>query len=195
MEQAVFLDRDGVIVEFVHLLHKPEQLRLVGGAAEAIRLFNNNLLKVIVISNQPVIARGMITKSQLKEIDKRLMKMLREEHAAIDKSYYCPHHPDANLAEYKKICSCRKPAPGLILKAANEFNIDLGNSWMVGDSPSDIAAGKSAGCRTIMVAGFKNSELIVGMESIKAANPDYKCKSLLEAAKIILRQGLSRQSY
>jgi len=189
MYRAVFLDRDGVIVEFVELLHKPEQLKLKKGSAEAIRLFNNSNLKTIIISNQPVIARGMITEKELAEIDEKLKKMLRREYAVVDKSYYCPHHPDANIKEYRKLCSCRKPAPGLILRAAKDLNINLKQSWMIGDSLSDIVAGKRAGCKTVLIDSLLNKELIIGMENINIdqIRPDYRCKNLLEAAKLILK--------
>lgn len=148
---AVFLDRDGVINKEVKFLHRAEQLELIRGAAEAIRLINQKGYLAIVITNQPVIARNMCTLEELDTIHATLETLLGKEHAYLDAIYYCPHHPDSGYPEerkeYKVVCNCRKPKPGMILQAAKDWNIDLSQSYLVGDSETDIQAGQNAGIR------------------------------------------------
>lgn len=150
---AVFLDRDGVINKEVKFLHRPEQLELIPGAAEAIRLINQKGYLAIVITNQPVIARNMCNIKELNYIHAYLETMLGKEHAYLDAIYYCPHHPDRGYPEerkeYKIICNCRKPKPGMILQAINDWNIDLSKSYLIGDSDTDIQAGKNAGVKNL----------------------------------------------
>jgi D,D-heptose 1,7-bisphosphate phosphatase len=146
--KAVFLDRDGVINEDVDLLSEPSQLRLIPGAAEAIQRINQSGYLAIIITNQPVIARNLCTIEELNNIHDTLETMLGYEHAWVDAIYYCPHHPDGGYPEerkeYKIVCECRKPKPGMILQAAIDWNIDLSQSYMVGDRHSDIEAGENA---------------------------------------------------
>jgi D,D-heptose 1,7-bisphosphate phosphatase len=146
--KAVFLDRDGVINEDVDLLCDPAQLKLLPGAAEAIRCINQNGYLAIVVTNQPVIARNLCDFKDLDYIHDTLETMLGREHAWVDAIYYCPHHPDSGYPEerkeYKIVCDCRKPKPGMLLKAAAEWNIDLSQSYLVGDRTSDIQAGENA---------------------------------------------------
>ena len=148
---AVFLDRDGVINKEVKFLYKVEQLELIPGVAEAIRLINQKGYLVIVVTNQPVIARNMCSIKDLEAIHAALETLLGNEHAYLDAIYYCPHHPDSGYPEerkeYKIVCTCRKPKPGMILQAAKDWNIDLSQSYMIGDSETDIQAGKNAGMR------------------------------------------------
>lgn len=148
---AVFLDRDGVINKEVKFLHRVEQLELIRGAAEAIRLINQKGYLAIVVTNQPVIARNMCTLEELDTIHATLETLLGKEHAYLDAIYYCPHHPDSGYPEerkeYKVVCNCRKPKPGMILQAAKDWNIDLSQSYLVGDSETDIQAGQNAGIR------------------------------------------------
>lgn len=177
---AVFLDRDGVINREVDNLSKIEQLRLLPKSAEAVKIFNNLGILVIIITNQPVIARGWITSKELEEIHRVLLKRLSEKGAKIDAIYYCPHHPNANLKKYRQNCSCRKPKIGLIEKAAKDFPINLKKSIFIGDSTRDILTGKNAGLDTILVkTGFKGED---GIFDIK---PDFEAKNLLEAVKIV----------
>lgn len=147
---AVFLDRDGVVNYEINLLHRSEDLRLIPGAAEAIRIINRAGYLAIIVTNQPVIARNLCSVSDLDNIHAKLESLLGKEGAYLDKIYYCPHHPDKGYPEerpeYKIVCDCRKPKPGLLLKAAKDFNIDLENSVMIGDRLSDIQAGEAAGC-------------------------------------------------
>jgi len=148
---AIFLDRDGTINEEVNLLNKPEQLKLIKGAAEAIRLINKSDYLAIIVTNQPVIARNLCSIDELEYIHASLETMLGKEGAYVNAIYYCPHHPDKGYPEerpeYKIVCDCRKPKPGMLLQAAKDWNIDLSKSYMIGDSDRDLKVGKNAGCK------------------------------------------------
>ncbi|MBD3182914.1 HAD-IIIA family hydrolase, partial [Candidatus Poribacteria bacterium] len=163
MRKAAFLDRDGVINMLVPLPNDPRnsprnagELRLYPEAAKAIEKIDKDQWLVIVVSNQPNIAKGKSTFRDLEEMTEKMIKTVEQQNAKIDDVYYCLHHPDPEqviVKELLKKCKCRKPEPGLLLKAAKDWNIDLKLSWMVGDSKSDIQAGKAAGCQTILVKG------------------------------------------
>lgn len=158
MPEAVFLDRDGVINEESDYLHDPKDLRLLPGAAEAIKRLNEGGIPVIVMSNQSGVARGLYPESHVGVLHEALAQDLKKEGAHIDRFYYCPHHPTAGRGKYKIICDCRKPMPGLPHQAAKDMSLNLKNCVMVGDKASDLAAGFAAGCRTILVLtgyGFK----------------------------------------
>jgi len=146
---AIFMDRDGVVVKEVNLLHKIEDIELIEGVDEAISLINDKGYLAIIVTNQPVIARGLCSIEELNFIHKKLETMLGAKHAYVDSIYYCPHHPDSGFPEenkkYKIVCDCRKPSPGMLLKAAAEWNIDIASSYMIGDRMSDIEAGERAG--------------------------------------------------
>lgn len=148
---ALFLDRDGVIVEEVHYLSDPAQLSLIPGSAEAISHLNRNGIPVIIVTNQSGIARGYYPPSRVDEIHGRLSSLLAVHGAHIDRYYYCPHHPTEGFGPYLGSCECRKPRPGMLLKAAAELGLDLSRSYMVGDKLSDLEAGVNAGCRAILV--------------------------------------------
>lgn len=154
-QRAVFLDRDGTINVYKGLITQENGIELLPGAAKAIKSFNSMGYLSIIITNQPVIARGDCSLQKLKKIHDRLESLLGREGAYIDGIYFCPHHPEAGFegecSEYKTVCDCRKPKPGLILKAANEFNVELGRSFMVGDSQRDISAALNAGCVPVFV--------------------------------------------
>lgn len=158
-QKAVFLDRDGTINKYKGYITDPSDVELLPGAAEAISQLNHLGYLSVIITNQPIIARGDCTVDQLKEIHNKLETLLGEKGAYIDAIYYCPHHPDKGfeneVAELKINCNCRKPSPGLILQAAKDFNIDLSKSYMVGDSPTDILAAKNAGCIPVLLTESK----------------------------------------
>lgn len=154
-QKAIFLDRDGTINRYVGFLRNPDAFELLPGVAQAIRKINEQGWLAIVVTNQPVIARGEVTEAQLEAIHCKMETLLGAEGAWLDAVYYCPHHPDKGFPgerpELKIHCSCRKPAPGMLLAAAQRFNIDLTVSWMVGDADNDIQAGKNAGCKTALL--------------------------------------------
>lgn len=154
-QKAIFLDRDGTINKYVGFLRDINEFELIDGVNEAIKKINVSGYLAIVITNQPVIARGEVTYEELNEIHNKMETLLGNQGAYLDSIYYCPHHPDSGfdgeVKELKIDCDCRKPKPGLLLKAAEELNIDLSQSWMIGDSKNDIIAGKSAGCKTALI--------------------------------------------
>lgn len=154
-QKAVFLDRDGTINKHIGFLHRPEELELLPGVAEAIKKINNSEYLAIIITNQPVIARGEVSFEGLNRIHNKLETELGKDGAYINAIYFCPHHPhrgyEGEIPELKVECDCRKPKPGMLLKAAEDFNIDLNESWMVGDDSKDIAAGIAAGCKTAFI--------------------------------------------
>ena len=154
-QKAVFLDRDGTINEYVGFLRNIDEFRLIDGVSEAIRKINQSGYLAIVVTNQPVIARGEVTLEELQEIHNKMETLLGKEGAYVDAIYYCPHHPDKGFEgerlEYKIECNCRKPKPGMLLQAAKDFNIDLSTSYMVGDGKNDIEAGQAAGCKSVLL--------------------------------------------
>lgn len=154
-QKAFFLDRDGTINDHIGFLRDIDDFKLIPGVAEAIRMINNSGYLAIVVTNQPVIARGEVTVEQLDEIHRKMATLLGKEGAYIDALYYCPHHPDrgfeGEVPELKIDCDCRKPKPGMLLRAAEDFNIDLASSFMIGDSERDVDAGLNAGCRAVRI--------------------------------------------
>ena len=156
-QRAIFLDRDGTINIYKGFLRNINDFELIQGIGDAIQRINEQGYLAIVVTNQPVIARGELSKEELEEIHNRMETELGKEGAYLDGIYVCPHHPDkgyeGEVAELKFDCACRKPKPGMLLRAAKDFNINLEESWMVGDSESDIKAGRAAGCRTALVGG------------------------------------------
>ena len=154
-QKAIFLDRDGVINKYVGFLTDSNQFELLPGVINAIKKINKSGNLAIVVTNQPVIARGDVTRDELQEIHNKMETLLGSEGAYIDALYYCPHHPhkgyDGEVAELKIQCACRKPKAGMLLEAAKDYNIDLENSWLVGDSDIDIMAGQEAGCKTALI--------------------------------------------
>ena len=156
-QKAIFLDRDGTINKYVGFLRDIRDFELIDGAADAIKMINQSGYLAIVVTNQPVIARGEVSLKELDDIHNKMETLLGEAGAYVDAIYYCPHHPDKGFEgerpEYKKVCDCRKPKPGMLIKAAKEYNIDLKDSWMIGDGLNDIEAGQAAGCRCALLKG------------------------------------------
>lgn len=154
-QRAVFLDRDGTINKYVGFLRDIDEFELIDSVAGAIRRINESGYLAIVVTNQPVIARGEVSYAQLQQIHNKMETLLGREGAYLDAIYYCPHHPhkgyDGEIPELKIDCKCRKPKPGMLLKAARDFNIDLTSSWMIGDGENDIKAGRAAGCKTALI--------------------------------------------
>lgn len=155
-QKAIFLDRDGTINKYVGFLRNIDDFKLIPGAAEAIKKINASGYLCIVVTNQPVVARGEVSISELDEIHKKLETEIGKTGAYIDALYYCPHHPhkgyEGEIPELKIECDCRKPKPGMLLQAAEDYNIDLSQSWMVGDGENDVLAGVNAGCSTVLLS-------------------------------------------
>jgi D,D-heptose 1,7-bisphosphate phosphatase len=171
-QKAIFLDRDGTINKFVGFLTKPEEFELIPGVAEAIGQINRSGYLVIVVSNQPVIARGDCTFEELQTIHNKMETELGKEGDFIDAIYFCPHHPDKGFVgerpEYKIDCDCRKPKPGMLLQAAKDWNIDLSESYMIGDSERDVEAGRNAGVkRSIKIKTNQEKALLEALSAVK----------------------------
>ena len=154
-QKAIFLDRDGTINKYVGFLRDVDQFELLPNASKAIKKINDSGYLAIVVTNQPVIARGEVTREELNEIHNKMETLLGQDGAYLDGIYYCPHHPhkgyEGEIVELKIDCDCRKPKPGMLIQASKDFNIDLNQSWMIGDSDNDTLAGKNAGCKTARV--------------------------------------------
>lgn len=182
MKPAVFIDRDGTIIRHVDHMRRVEDLRLLPKAADAIALLNKMHVPVFIVTNQPVIARGWMKEDELMILHEELQGRLRKKGAHVDAVYYCPHHPDANLAHYRVKCSCRKPGPGMFKRAVREFNIDLKKSFIIGDQTADVTAGNRLSMTSILVTTGR-----AGMDGKFETRPDRTAKNLYEAAILIKR--------
>jgi D-glycero-D-manno-heptose 1,7-bisphosphate phosphatase len=189
MNPAVFLDRDGVLIQDIHLLTHPEQIVILPGVAAALRDLAAAGFYLFVTSNQPVVARGMATEADVESVHAELQRRLTADGGPMLKRFYfCPHHPNATLPQYRVACECRKPRPGMLLQAAREYEVDLRASFAVGDRITDIIAGARAGCRTILVqTGMHAQPPIETAEPLDVSvQPDFICADLVEAADWIL---------
>lgn len=185
MKRAVFLDRDGVLIEDVHLLTRPEQIVVPPGVPQALQALQAAGFQLIVVSNQPVVARGLTTEAEVRAVHAHLATLLQRAGApALTGIYFCPHHPNATLPQYRAACQCRKPRPGLLLQAAREHDIALPRSFAVGDRITDIIAGAKAGCRTVLVqTGMHGAKAIESSEPLDpTVQPDHTCADLAAAA-------------
>lgn len=181
-QKAVFLDRDDTVLDDPGYIREPEQVKLLPGAAEALIQFKRMGYKIVIITNQSAIARGYLTEPQLERIHLKMKNMLASEGAYFDGLYYCPYHPKGTVSEYAKESHLRKPNPGMLQKAAEELDIDLSQSWMIGDRYRDVQAGKAAGCHTILVdVPGKTREAVTEPE----LQPDRKAVNLREAVNIV----------
>ena len=178
--RAVFLDRDGTIIRQVNDLHRWDQVRLLPHAADGIRILNKLGFVVLVVSNQPIVARGRITEADVKELHEKLCARLARRGAHIDGVYFCPHHPNANVKKYRKVCACRKPNPGMFLAGARKFDVDLKGSYTIGDHSRDILAGKKAGVTTILLTAGQ-----AGKDALHDVRADVEATTLYAAARTL----------
>ena len=185
MRPAVFLDRDGTLIEERGYLDRLELLTVFPWTADAIRLINRAGYAAVVITNQAAIGRGMVEEAFLGTVHAALDAVLAGGNARIDRYYYCPHHPEATLDRFRRVCRCRKPGPGMIEQACEEMGLDPRRSFMVGDRWLDVAAGHAAGTRSVLVrtghGGHEEQHLPEG------AQPDAILNNLMEAVAWILR--------
>ena len=180
-QKAIFLDRDDTVIDDPGYIKEPEQVKLLPGAAEALIQFKRMGYLVIIITNQSAIARGYITEDKLEEIHLKLKTLLSAQGATIDGLYYCPYHPEGTVKDFSMESNLRKPNAGMLFQAADELDIDLNASWMIGDRYKDVQAGKAAGCQTILVdVPGKAREL-----NTTGPEPDRKAVNLREAVNII----------
>ena len=199
MRKAVFLDRDGVINRVVYhsdvgildTPFTPSQFKLLPRSGEAISMINEMGLYAVLVSNQPGIAKGHFDEETFVEIEKKMELKLKAGNAHLDRSYYCFHHPQGVVKGLRKRCGCRKPKPGLLFRAARELKLDLKSSYLVGDSITDIQAGREAGCVTFLIGNHK-CDLCRFLEQ-KKVKPDFVVPSLYEAVRIIKKREESLQ--
>ena len=187
-QPAIFLDRDGTLNVEVERVRTPDDLELIEGAVEAVRMINKSGFRAILVTNQAVLARGDCDEPGLRQVHAKLETLLGRGGAWLDGIYFCPHHPHrgypGEVPELKIQCECRKPKPGMLYRAKQDFNLDLANSWMIGDSALDIQTARSAGLRAVLVRTGKG-----GLDSSSADSPDYTFDSLREA--VVFITGLS----
>ena len=179
-KKAVFLDRDDTIIADMEFSTERAQLRLLPGAVEALRRLQDAGYLLIIVTNQSGVARGRFSEESLRDFHEHLLREIEQAGVRFAGLYYCPHYAEGKVAEYSIACDCRKPKPGLLLRAARELGVDLKQSWMVGDRPADIGAGRAAGCRTIRVGNAEWTE--------SDPQADFETPDLARAAEIILRK-------
>jgi len=187
MNKAVFLDRDGTIIEDVGYLNNPLDIKFIPGTIEAIKKLNQAGYKVVVITNQSGVARGLIREDMLQTIDKTIQKTILAGGGHLDAIYYCPHHAEHGHYPYKRECDCRKPGPGMILKAAKDLKLDLSQSFMIGDKISDIEAGINSGVKPILVLSGRGQHEQTKLDNKKAGI----CQDLSQAVGQILAGQIS----
>jgi D,D-heptose 1,7-bisphosphate phosphatase len=179
--RAIFLDKDGTLLEDVPYNVDPGRMRLTAGAAEGLGRLHRLGYRLLVISNQSGVARGYFPEEALVAVEARLRELLDAVGVPLAGFYYCPHHPKGSVAAYAVACACRKPQPGLIRRAAAAHAIDLGQSWFIGDILDDVEAGRRAGCRTVLLETGHETEWLLSPER----TPHYRAADLAEAARII----------
>ncbi len=179
--RAIFLDKDGTLIENLPYNVDPAAIRLMPGAAEGLRMLIAAGYRVIIVSNQSGVARGYFREEALRGVEARLRDLLAVYDVPLAGFYFCPHHPVGIIAEYAVQCTCRKPEPGLIFRAACEHSIDLSQSWLVGDILNDVEAGRRAGCKTILIDNGNETEWILSRERL----PHHVVADLTEAARVI----------
>ncbi|HET9580925.1 MAG TPA: HAD family hydrolase [Usitatibacter sp.] len=189
MKRAVFLDKDGTLIENVPYNVDRTRIRLRPGAVDALLLLSGLGYELIVVSNQPGVALGCFPMGALKAVEEHLDDLFLAHGFRLAACYWCPHHPDGKVADYAFDCTCRKPMPGLLQAAAAEHGIDLSRSWIIGDILDDVEAGHRAGCRAILLDVGSETEWKKGAHR----TPDYVARDLLEAAAAIMRCESGRQ--
>jgi D-glycero-D-manno-heptose 1,7-bisphosphate phosphatase len=183
LRPAVFLDKDGTLLDDVPYNIDPALMRLTPGARDALTLLAASPFALFVISNQPGVALGMFARSALTEVEAQLHHLFAGCGATLSGAYWCPHHPDGKVAPYNVGCDCRKPGSGLLLRAARAHRIDLGRSWFIGDILDDVEAGNRAGCRTVLLDNGHETEWIEGPLRV----PFARAADLHAAAQIVVR--------
>jgi D,D-heptose 1,7-bisphosphate phosphatase len=183
--KAIFLDKDGTLVDDLPYNAEPQRITLCSGAGAALRLLSRLDYRLFVVTNQAGIAFGRFGEAAMNAVHDRLQDLLFREQLTLDGFFYCPHHPDGSVAVYACDCHCRKPMPGLLLRAATEHGIDLRSSWMIGDILHDVEAGNRAGCRTVLIDNGNETEWRLGPRRI----PTRMAPDLYAAAVLIASHG------
>jgi D-glycero-D-manno-heptose 1,7-bisphosphate phosphatase len=186
VKRAVFIDRDGTISEEVGYINHPDRFRMFSYSAPAIKMLNDNGWLAIVVTNQAGVARGYFSENLITEVHRRMSQDLKQQNARLDAIFYCAHHPTVGDPPYRVECNCRKPKPGLVHRAATELDVDLDQSWMIGDRYSDIELARNAGLRSAFVlSGYGRGEWEHQRMSWKH-EPDLVAENLLEAVEAIV---------
>ena len=183
MNKAIFIDKDGTLIPDIPYNVNPQLITLSNTAIPALQLLQKQNYLLIVISNQSGVARGYFKEEELQNVSDAIINLVSKEGITIDGFYYCPHYKEGSVKEYAIDCDCRKPKPGLLLKAAKDFDIDLKQSWMIGDILNDVEAGKAAGCRTVLLKNGNETEWIMN----EKREPNFIVENLLEAAQTIVQ--------
>jgi len=186
--RAVFLDKDGTLIEDVPYNVDPDLIRLTTGAETGLRSLHQAGYELIVISNQAGVAHGYFPEQALLAVEAQLRYLLAEIGVPLAGFYYCPHHPEGKVPGYKISCSCRKPEPGLIIRAAKDRRVDLTLSWFIGDILNDVEAGRRAGCQTVLINNGNETEWVISPQRI----PHYIATDLAQAAQFIIFQSVQK---
>ncbi len=186
-DKAVFLDRDNTLIEDPGYISDPKVVTLLPGVELALKSLRQCGYKLVVVTNQSGIARGLLTEQTLDKIHAELRRQLSDRGAHLDAIYYCPFHPEGTIEEYAKDSDLRKPQPGMLQLAAKELDLDLSQSWMIGDSARDIEAGQRAGCKTIRVRSRAEHHATPGLANDEGVQADHTVRNLVDAARVILR--------
>ncbi len=185
-QPAIFLDKDNTLIPDIPYNVEPALISLTPGVGEALRTLQAHGYQLVVVTNQSGIARGLFPESALGAVKAKILDLLREYGVHMDGFYYCPHHPGGRIAAYVCDCDCRKPRPGLLLRAAEELHLDLARSWMIGDIAADIEAGRGAGCSTVLFTRYCDAD-----KEIRASAPDYTASTFEEIVELLLCEGRS----
>lgn len=188
MNKAVFLDKDGTVIIDVPYNVNPDLITLIPGAVTGLKQLQQQGYLLIMVTNQAGVARGYFTEAELPAVEQRLQQMLGEHAVKLDGFYYSPNHPEGTVEPYNVNCNFRKPMPGMLLRAAEEHNIDLRQSWMIGDILHDVEAGNRAGCRSILINNGGETEWVKDNEF---REPEYVCDDLEQAAEYIIKSSSS----
>jgi D,D-heptose 1,7-bisphosphate phosphatase len=180
--KAVFLDKDGTLIPDIPYNVDVNKVTLSDGVIEGLQILQSHGYLLVIVSNQSGIAQGFFSVEELNVVQERINRMCSKMGIYLDGFYYCPHHPDGIVSGYDEECDCRKPKPGLLQKAADDMDIDLSRSWMIGDILDDVEAGKRAGCKSILINNGNETEWHPGENRM----PEYFAKDLTEAAKLIV---------
>lgn len=188
MERVIFLDRDGTLNEEVNYLHRKEDLKILDGVPEALHMLKERGYKLVVVTNQAGVARGYYSEEDVAELHRYMNTLLARDGAEIDYYFYCPHHPEYGIGEYKKNCHCRKPETGMFEMAEQVFEVDKENSWMIGDKLIDVEAGRNYGVRTVLVGTGYGAQMNAELTESGQEKPyDLYAETLVDAAHAICR--------
>ncbi len=180
--KAIFLDKDGTLIPDIPYNVNPDLITLEEGAVDGLYCLQAIGYLLIIISNQSGVAKGLFAEKELNGVREKIMQLLENNHIELDDFYYCPHHPAGSVQGYNIECECRKPLPGMIVQAAQEHNIDLSASWMIGDILNDVEAGHNAGCRSILINNGNETEWLIN----QSRQPEFTATTITEAADYIL---------